>query len=167
MSPSRRVYREVLTREQVQHPMQSFGDQTIYGHSIEPQEMGMLDNIPQRINYRRLEPAVDLGWAEPESSTNKSPLTGSRAISICEVCCVGLRVRQMSLLTSAQRRRCQNREAQRAFRRRKTENLRSLEMKLVELKQKYWALEKEHAELNVAYKQMDELIKAVTAASKI
>ena len=40
-------------------------------------------------------------------------------------------------------------------------------MKLVELKQKYWALEKEHAELNVAYKQMDELIKAVTAASKI
>ena len=147
--------------------MQSFVGQAIYGHTIEPQVMGTLDNMSQRTSHRWLEPAADLGWAEPGSSTDKSPLTGSRAISICEVCCKSLRVRPMSLLTSAQRRRCQNREAQRAFRKRKTENLKSLEIKLVELKQKYWALEKEHADLNVAYKQMDDLIKAVTAASKI
>lgn len=57
--------------------------------------------------------------------------------------------------TSA-RRRAQNRRAQRAFRERKERHAKELEEKLMDLTTKYHALEREHEQLERAYRQLSE-----------
>lgn len=100
-----------------------------------------------RLNTRRLELAPWPSRSEGCWPRSGSQLTGDDAITMCE------------------RRRSQNRQAQRAFRRRKVEYLKDLELKLAELRQKYWSLETNHAELSVAFRQMDELMKILNSTS--
>jgi AP-1-like factor len=63
---------------------------------------------------------------------------------------------------SFQRRRAQNRAAQRAFRERKEKHARDLEIQLNELTTKYQRLETSHAELNVAYEKLQKTLELLT-----
>jgi AP-1-like factor len=62
----------------------------------------------------------------------------------------------------AQRRRAQNRAAQRAFRERKEKHARDLEGQLAVLNQKYNKLETSHTELNAAYEKLRKTIELLT-----
>lgn len=61
-----------------------------------------------------------------------------------------------------QRRRAQNRAAQRAFRERKEKHARDLEAQLGALTDKYRTLETSHAELNAAYDKLRKTIELLT-----
>src|SRR3954447_11082584 len=65
-------------------------------------------------------------------------------------------------LTSFQRRRAQNRAAQRAFRERKEKHARDLETQLSALTEKYRVLENSHTELNAAYDKLRKTIELLT-----
>lgn len=58
------------------------------------------------------------------------------------------------MLTHTQRRRAQNRAAQRAFRERKEKHARDLEAQLSVLTDKYTKLETSYSELNAAYEKL-------------
>jgi len=66
------------------------------------------------------------------------------------------------LLTAMQRRRAQNRAAQRAFRERKEKHARDLEAQLAVLNEKYNKLESSHTELNAAYDKLRKTIELLT-----
>lgn len=66
------------------------------------------------------------------------------------------------LLTCEQRRRAQNRAAQRAFRERKEKHARDLEAQLTVLSDKYNKLEVSHSELNAAYEKLRKTIELLT-----
>jgi AP-1-like factor len=61
-----------------------------------------------------------------------------------------------------QRRRAQNRAAQRAFRERKEKHARDLEVQLAALNEKYNKLESSHTELNAAYEKLRKTIELLT-----
>lgn len=61
-----------------------------------------------------------------------------------------------------QRRRAQNRAAQRAFRERKEKHARDLEAQLSVLSDKYNKLEVSHTELNAAYEKLRKTIELLT-----
>lgn len=61
-----------------------------------------------------------------------------------------------------QRRRAQNRAAQRAFRERKEKHARDLEDQLAALNDKYSKLETSHTELNAAYDKLRKTIELLT-----
>lgn len=61
-----------------------------------------------------------------------------------------------------QRRRAQNRAAQRAFRERKEKHARDLEAQLSVLTDKYNKLETSHSELNAAYDKLRKTIELLT-----
>lgn len=61
-----------------------------------------------------------------------------------------------------QRRRAQNRAAQRAFRERKEKHARDLEAQLAVLTDKYNKLESSHSELNAAYGKLRKTIELLT-----
>ena len=61
-----------------------------------------------------------------------------------------------------QRRRAQNRAAQRAFRERKEKHARDLEAQLAVLSEKYTKLEVSHSELNAAYEKLRKTIELLT-----
>ena len=61
-----------------------------------------------------------------------------------------------------QRRRAQNRAAQRAFRERKEKHARDLEAQLSVLTEKYNKLEVSHTELNAAYDKLRKTIELLT-----
>jgi chromosome segregation ATPase len=61
-----------------------------------------------------------------------------------------------------QRRRAQNRAAQRAFRERKEKHARDLETQLAALTDKYNKLETSHTELNAAYEKLRKTIELLT-----
>lgn len=63
---------------------------------------------------------------------------------------------------STQRRRAQNRAAQRAFRERKEKHARDLEAQLSALTDKYNKLESSHTELNAAYDKLRKTIELLT-----
>lgn len=63
---------------------------------------------------------------------------------------------------NAQRRRAQNRAAQRAFRERKEKHARDLEVQLAALTDKYNKLEVSHNELNAAYEKLRKTIELLT-----
>jgi AP-1-like transcription factor len=65
-------------------------------------------------------------------------------------------------LTHPQRRRAQNRAAQRAFRERKEKHARDLEVQLNELTTKYRSLETSHAELTAAYDKLQKTLELLT-----
>jgi AP-1-like factor len=65
-------------------------------------------------------------------------------------------------LTRLQRRRAQNRAAQRAFRERKEKHARDLEAQLTVLTDKYNKLEGSHSELNAAYEKLRKTIELLT-----
>jgi AP-1-like factor len=65
-------------------------------------------------------------------------------------------------LTYQQRRRAQNRAAQRAFRERKEKHARDLEAQLSVLTDKYTKLEVSHSELNAAYEKLRKTIELLT-----
>jgi AP-1-like factor len=65
-------------------------------------------------------------------------------------------------LTKSQRRRAQNRAAQRAFRERKEKHARDLEAQLSVLSDKYNKLELSHLELNAAYEKLRKTIELLT-----
>jgi AP-1-like factor len=65
-------------------------------------------------------------------------------------------------LTCEQRRRAQNRAAQRAFRERKEKHARDLEAQLAILNDKYTKLETSHTELNAAYEKLRKTIELLT-----
>lgn len=65
-------------------------------------------------------------------------------------------------LTFTQRRRAQNRAAQRAFRERKEKHARDLEVQLSALTDKYNKLEVSHTELNAAYDKLRKTIELLT-----
>lgn len=67
-----------------------------------------------------------------------------------------------SVLTCEQRRRAQNRAAQRAFRERKEKHARDLEAQLAVLSDKYNKLEVSHSELNAAYEKLRKTIELLT-----
>lgn len=62
----------------------------------------------------------------------------------------------------SQRRRAQNRAAQRAFRERKEKHARDLEAQLAALTDKYRTLETSHTELNAAYDKLRKTIELLT-----
>lgn len=62
----------------------------------------------------------------------------------------------------SQRRRAQNRAAQRAFRERKEKHARDLEAQLTVLSDKYNKLEVSHSELNAAYEKLRKTIELLT-----
>jgi AP-1-like factor len=66
------------------------------------------------------------------------------------------------ILTATQRRRAQNRAAQRAFRERKEKHARDLEAQLAVLTEKYNKLESSHSELNAAYDKLRKTIELLT-----
>jgi septal ring factor EnvC (AmiA/AmiB activator) len=66
------------------------------------------------------------------------------------------------VLTFMQRRRAQNRAAQRAFRERKEKHARDLETQLAALTDKYNKLETSHTELNAAYEKLRKTIELLT-----
>jgi AP-1-like factor len=66
------------------------------------------------------------------------------------------------ILTIQQRRRAQNRAAQRAFRERKEKHARDLEAQLSVLSDKYNKLEVSHSELNAAYEKLRKTIELLT-----
>jgi seryl-tRNA synthetase len=66
------------------------------------------------------------------------------------------------MLTCTQRRRAQNRAAQRAFRERKEKHARDLEAQLAQLTDKYNKLESSHTELNAAYEKLRKTIELLT-----
>lgn len=66
------------------------------------------------------------------------------------------------MLTYTQRRRAQNRAAQRAFRERKEKHARDLEAQLTALTDKYNKLETSHTELNAAYDKLRKTIELLT-----
>jgi seryl-tRNA synthetase len=66
------------------------------------------------------------------------------------------------MLTVNQRRRAQNRAAQRAFRERKEKHARDLEAQLSALTDKYNKLEVSHTELNAAYDKLRKTIELLT-----
>jgi AP-1-like factor len=66
------------------------------------------------------------------------------------------------VLTGSQRRRAQNRAAQRAFRERKEKHARDLEAQLSVLTDKYNKLEVSHSELNAAYEKLRKTIELLT-----
>ena len=61
-----------------------------------------------------------------------------------------------------QRRRAQNRAAQRAFRERKQKRAQELEIQLTALNEKYRALECSHADLNAAYNKLRKAMDVLT-----
>jgi AP-1-like factor len=61
-----------------------------------------------------------------------------------------------------QRRRAQNRAAQRAFRERKEKHARDLEVQLSELTVKYRSLETSHSELSAAYEKLQKTLELLT-----
>lgn len=63
---------------------------------------------------------------------------------------------------SLQRRRAQNRAAQRAFRERKEKHARDLEVELAALNDKYNKLENSHTELNAAYDKLRKTFELLT-----
>ncbi len=65
-------------------------------------------------------------------------------------------------LTYGQRRRAQNRAAQRAFRERKEKHARDLEAQLSILNDKYTKLEVSHSELSSAYEKLRKTIELLT-----
>jgi AP-1-like factor len=69
---------------------------------------------------------------------------------------------QHQILTYWQRRRAQNRAAQRAFRERKEKHARDLEAQLTVLTEKYNKLEVSHSELNGAYEKLRKTIELLT-----
>jgi AP-1-like factor len=69
---------------------------------------------------------------------------------------------QSPVLISEQRRRAQNRAAQRAFRERKEKHARDLEGQLSVLTDKYNKLEVSHFELNAAYEKLRKTIELLT-----
>ncbi|KAF2125005.1 hypothetical protein P153DRAFT_117959 [Dothidotthia symphoricarpi CBS 119687] len=64
--------------------------------------------------------------------------------------------------TTSGRRRAQNRAAQRAFRERKEQHARNLEIQLETLTDKYSNLEVSHLELNIAYEKLRKTIELLT-----
>jgi AP-1-like factor len=66
------------------------------------------------------------------------------------------------VLTSLQRRRAQNRAAQRAFRERKEKHARDLEAQLSVMSDKYNKLQVSHSELNAAYEKLRKTIELLT-----
>jgi AP-1-like transcription factor len=62
-----------------------------------------------------------------------------------------------------QRRRAQNRAAQRAFRERKEKHARDLEAKLSELTDNYKSLEASHSELMTAYEKLQKTLELLTS----
>lgn len=62
----------------------------------------------------------------------------------------------------SQRRRAQNRAAQRAFRERKEKHARDLEAQLAVMTEKYNKLEVSHIELNAAYEKLRKTIELLT-----
>lgn len=69
---------------------------------------------------------------------------------------------QITDLAFLQRRRAQNRAAQRAFRERKEKHARDLEVQLNELTTKYRSLETSHAELTAAYDKLQKTLSLLT-----
>jgi len=67
-----------------------------------------------------------------------------------------------ALLTIMQRRRAQNRAAQRAFRERKEKHARDLEVQLGVLNEKYIKLETSHSEISAAYEKLRKTIELLT-----
>jgi AP-1-like factor len=63
---------------------------------------------------------------------------------------------------NSQRRRAQNRAAQRAFRERKEKHARDLEVQLSAMSEKYNRLELSHTELNAAYEKLRKTIELLT-----
>lgn len=61
-----------------------------------------------------------------------------------------------------QRRRAQNRAAQRAFRERKEKHARDLEAQLSVMTERYNRLEVSHAELNAAYEKLRKTVELLT-----
>lgn len=68
----------------------------------------------------------------------------------------------MQYTDTNQRRRAQNRAAQRAFRERKEKHARDLETQLASLTEKYNKLEVSHTELNAAYEKLRKTIVLLT-----
>lgn len=68
----------------------------------------------------------------------------------------------LSSANPPQRRRAQNRAAQRAFRERKEKHARDLEVQLSVLTEKYNKLEMSHSELNAAYEKLRKTIEVLT-----
>lgn len=68
----------------------------------------------------------------------------------------------LSYTNSSQRRRAQNRAAQRAFRERKEKHARDLEVQLSALSEKYNKLEMSHTELNAAYEKLRKTMELLT-----
>jgi AP-1-like factor len=66
-----------------------------------------------------------------------------------------------------QRRRAQNRAAQRAFRERKEKHARDLEVQLAELTNKYQSLETSHAELSAAYEKLQKTLELLTTKEDV
>lgn len=69
---------------------------------------------------------------------------------------------QSNLICFFQRRRAQNRAAQRAFRERKEKHARDLEVQLSALTEKYTKLEVSHSELTIAYEKLRRTIELLT-----
>lgn len=67
----------------------------------------------------------------------------------------------------AQRRRAQNRAAQRAFRERKEKHARDLEVQLSAMTERYNKLELSHTELNAAYEKLRKTIELLTQGDNI
>lgn len=66
-------------------------------------------------------------------------------------------ISEFSLMHFLQRRRAQNRAAQRAYRERKEKHARGLEAKLLEMTEKYKNLEISHAQLKVAHDKLGKI----------
>ncbi|OJD39016.1 basic-leucine zipper transcription factor [Diplodia corticola] len=66
-------------------------------------------------------------------------------------------------MENVQRRRAQNRAAQRAFRERKEKHAKDLEAQLAVLSDRYGRLEQSHAELNTAYERLRRTLELLTA----
>jgi hypothetical protein len=68
---------------------------------------------------------------------------------------------------SFQRRRAQNRAAQRAFRERKEKHARELEQKLSELTKRYQSLVTSHAELTTAYEKLQKTVETLSQKEEV
>jgi AP-1-like factor len=100
--------------------------------------------------------------AEPAFSSAHSSAPTERTHTTSGVCLRIYPLTRNQLLTELQRRRAQNRAAQRAFRERKEKHARDLETQLSALTDKYNKLEASHSDLNAAYEKLRKTIELLT-----
>lgn len=117
-----------------------------YPLPMTPPEFGSDHDSPRLVEpvYSHVHMSQQMSQSQP-SSERQHTTSGVR-------CFTSLLAHRM--LTHTQRRRAQNRAAQRAFRERKEKHARDLEAQLSVLTDKYTKLETSYSELNAAYEKL-------------